>query len=69
MHLEKKVCILLFLDIMSLYIPNIFKSSIMCHLRPLLPYRFPVDNLSIDKSGMLKSPAVTVLSSVSPFRC
>ena len=40
----------------------LYKASI-----PLLP--FDLDDLSIDMKGMLKSPTIIVLLSISPFVC
>ena len=38
----------------------------MCHLKLVFPF-FILDDLSIGESGMLKSPTIIVLLSISPF--
>ena len=51
------------------YVLYIFvPSCLICHLWPVFPYCFfGLDDLSIDVSGVLKSPVITLLY-VSSFR-
>ena len=63
----RRMCILLHLDGMSWrYQWN--PSHLMCHLRPLFSCYFLLDDLSIDESGVLKSPTIILFPSISPFR-
>ena len=39
----------------------------MYHLRLVFPFKFCFDDLSIGVSGVLKSPTLIVLLSISPF--
>ena len=42
----------------------------MCHLRPVISLLiFSLDDLSIDVYGMLKSPTISVLLTISLFVC
>ena len=63
----KGMCILLFLDVMS-WIYQLSLTVLFCHLGSLLFYWFfCLEDLSIDTSGVLKSPTIIVFLSVSPF--
>ena len=64
-HLRRK-CILLFLDAMS-YKYQLSLSGLLCHLKFVFPCLFCLDYLSIGESGVLKSPTIIVLLSISPF--
>ena len=62
----KKVCILLVLDaVFCRYLLS--PTSLFCHLISVIFLIFCLYVLCIDLSGVLKSPPVTVLFSVSPF--
>ena len=64
--LEKTVCILLFLGGISyIYLLNSF--VLMCHLSQVSLLTFCLDILFIDVCGVLKSPTIIVLLSISPL--
>ena len=63
-HLRRK-CILLHLDGVS-WRYQLGPFGLMFHLRFVFPYWFCFDNLSIDDSGVLKSPTIIVLLLISP---
>ena len=65
-HLRGK-CILLFWDGMS-YKYQLSPSYLMYHLKLVFPFIFFIlDDLSTGESGVLKSPTMIVLLSISPF--
>ena len=64
-HLRRK-CILLHLDGKS-WRYQLGPFGLMFHLRFVFPYWFCFDNLSIDDSGVLKSPTIIVLLLISPL--
>ena len=61
----KRMCILVFLDVMSCRY-QLNPTGLLCHLESLLPYWFHLEYLSIDVSRVLKSLTITVFLSVSP---
>ena len=60
------MCIPFFLDGMS-YKNQLSPSCLMYHLKLVFPYLFYLDDVSIDESGLLESPTMIVLLSISPF--
>ena len=64
-HMRRK-CILLFLDGMS-YKYQLSPSCLMHRLKLVFPYLLILDGLSIGESGVLKSPTMIGLLSISPF--
>ena len=65
-HLTR-IFFLLLLGVM-LYKYQLSSSGPMCHLRHLFLLTLCLDNLCIDVSGVLKSPTIILLLSISPFR-
>ena len=64
-YAPEKICILLLLDgVLNKYQLN--PSGLMYHLQPVFPFWFCLYGLSIDVSGMLKSPTIALLL-ISPF--
>lgn len=62
----KKMCILLLLD--GMFCKCLLNpTGLMCHLNPVL-FIFSLDDLSIGKSRVLKSPTISVLLFISSFR-
>ena len=63
----RRMCSLLLLDGIF-YKHQLSSTGLKCHLRLLFPCYFLLDDLSIDESGVLKSPTITMFPSISPFR-
>ena len=67
MHL-KRICILLLLnECFTSEVLYVFNLSDLCHLRSEFSLIICLNDLSVDVSGMLKSPSVTVLLLITSF--
>ena len=65
-HVHLEQYILLLLDgMLSKY--QLSPSGLICVLKSVFPLVFCLDDLSIDECGVLKSPTIIVLLSISPF--
>ena len=64
-HLRKMYILLLWDGMFYKY--QLTLSGVEYHLRPVFPCWFCLDDLTLDVSGVLKSPAIIVLLSISPF--
>ena len=61
-----RLCILLLSEGM-LYKYQLSLSGLMCHLRPVFLLIFCLDDMSIDKIGVLQSPSIIESLYISPF--